>query len=573
MENFNFFTDRPPLTPDEVQAHKNFDKVLQQYKNVPVKFYKTGWFKAGLATVTVAVTGTVLFFATGLDENKNPVKKTVAVTPADNNRQSPYADESPCVKSPAPQINIDEKQFTIDPSRDTILYYETGSAIQVKAQSLVDDKGNPVQGKVTLRYREFHNPVEVFASGIPMQYDSSGKTWNLQSAGMIEVTAWQNNKQVSIKPDSPLTIQMKSGVPNGNYNVYYLDTTQRNWNFKGVDQLLAQNTKQSNDQTIKSGALSKHQTPKPTIKKIDTLKIKEELKVSLPTKPRHLNPKAFSFTLDVIESEFPELAVYGKTKFEVEDKNKVFDNKIYSLDWEDASLKTVVAGEKYELTLTRGTIVKTFNVIPVMEGKEYTAALDIYRKKYKEYEDKLQARLKEEKRRVEEEKAQLSKWEREQADKHRLRIQDFTLANMPSDEVLSRFGADNSNKGLVTRAFTVSKFGIWNCDKASDFPAGEKVMARFFDESGDEIPMTVAYLCEKNNKYVYTYNPDNFHRFTYNPASKNIIWGIRADGKLVYGLEEVFAAENKKGREMRFTLNVIDQKLTTLKQVKELLNI
>lgn len=561
MENFNFFTDRPPLTPDEVQAHKNFDKVLQQYKAAPpVKYYKSGWFKAGLATVTVVATGTILFFATGQNNNNHSEQKAATVT------QAPYADESPCVKSPVPQLDVTEKQFVINPNRDTILYYETGSAIQVKAHSLTDENGKLIEDQVTIRYREFHNPVEIFASGIPMQYDSAGQTWNLQSAGMMEISAWQGDKKLLIKPESPLTVQMKSGVPDGNFNVYYLDTVQRNWAYKNRDEVLTAQKTQDNKY--------QHSNLKPIVRKIDTVKIKQELAVMLPVmKPRALNPKAFSFTLDVLESEFPELAVYKTTKFEVEDKNNVFDSKIYSMDWEDASLKTIVAGEKYELTLTRGHIVKTFNVIPVLEGKVYTAALGEYKKKYKEYEDKLAARLKEEKIRVEREKAELSKWEREQEEKHRLRIQDFTSANMPNDQVLARFGADNSNKALVTRAFIVSKFGIWNCDRPADFPPGDKVAARFFDQSGEEIPLQVAYLCDKKSKQVYTYNPDQFHRFTFDPKGNNVVWGIRADGKIAYGLNNVFSAENRRGKEMHFGLNIIHDRLTTLKQVKDLLEI
>lgn len=566
MENFNFITDRTPLTPEEIQANKNFDKVLQQYKSAPVKFYKKGWFKAGLATVTVAATGTILFFATGTNnKNEEPGKKTVAVTSA-----SPYADESPCVKSPVPQIDISEKQFVINPQRDTILYYETGSAIQVPAGSVVGEDGNSVNGQVVIKYREFHNPLEVFASGIPMQYDSAGKEWHLQSAGMIEITAWKGDTKLAVKPEKPLTVQMKSGVPDGAFNVYYLDTAKRNWNFKGQDQLLASNNQTSN--TKHKPTLSAVEG-KPVVHKIDTVKIKNDLKALLPAKPRHVNPKCFSFSLDVLESEFPELAIYGKTKFEVEDKNNVFNNQIYSTEWEDASLKTIVAGEKYEMTLTRGVITRTFNVIPVMEGKEYTAALDIYRKKYKEYEQKLEGRLKEEKRKVAEEKVALSKWEQEQADKHRLRIQDFTASNKPNDEVLARFSADNSNTALVTRAFAVNKFGIWNCDKPADFPHGEKVMARFYDESGDQLPLTTAFLCERENKSVYTYKSEDFAKFRFNPGQKNIIWGSTPDGKLYYGLEEVFASENKKDKQMIFQLKRVDGKLTTLKQVKQLFRI
>lgn len=562
MENFKFFTDRTPLTPSEILAHKDFSKVLQNYKNVPVKFYKSGWFKAGLATVTVAATGTILFFATGTNKNNGPDKTATAVT-----APAPYADETPCVKSPIAKIDVPAVSFTVDASRDTVLYYETGSAIQFKGNSITDENGKPVSGKIELRYREFHNPLEVFASGIPMKYDSAGTDWHLKSAGMIELTAYQNGKPVFILPEKPIDVQMKSGKDDGEYSVYFLDTAKRNWDYKGQDFVM--NAKVE----VPKVKLNETKKADPSKLKLDTVKIKNELKTLMPHKPRLVNPKEYTFTLDVLESEFPELAIYGTTKFEIIDKANNVNNQLYAVEWEDASLKEKVKGERYDLTLVRGSVMKTFEVVPVLDGKEYKAAIELYNKKYKEYQEKLNGRIKEEKKKIDLEKQKMTSWEKEADEKHRLRIQDFTAANIPNDQVLARFGTDNSTKSLVTRAFTVSKFGVWNCDKPMDYPRGEKVVAKFFDESGEQMPLTSVYLCERDSKMMYTYNANDLHKFRYNPAEKNIIWGMTTDGKLAYGLEETFAAENRKGKEMIFKLNVVNEKIVTLKQVKELLNI
>lgn len=568
MENFKFYTDRTPLTPDEIHSHKNFNKVLEQYKNVPVNFYKTGWFKAGLATVTVVATGLTLFFATGPNKNENSDKIAKTVT-----SQSPYADETPCVKSPTPNLDVPLVNFTVNTSRDTVLKYETGSVILYKANSLKDDKGNNVSGNVVIHYREFHNPIEVFASGIPMQYDSAGSDWHLKSAGMIELTATQNGKPVFVDLKNPINVQMKSDKLDGDYNVYFLDTANRNWAFEGVDNLLATNNEQRSTKNDKYTPEEIANMKNKAKAKVDEVKIKKEMASLLPVKPKQVSPGSFTFMLDILQSEFPELSIYGKTKFEVLDKNKSFNNQIYSTEWEDASLKEIVRGEEYAITLTRGNISKSFNAMPVLEGKDLAAAIDAYNKKFKEYEVKLAARLKEEKDKIEAEKQNLVAWEKEASEKHAMRIKDYTLNNFVDGNTMARFTSDNSNRSLVTRAFTVSKFGIWNCDKPNDGPGGPKLMATFVDEMGDPISMSQAYLCEKGTNMMYTFIPSQFNKFCFDKKEKNVVWGILNDGKLAYGLEETFAAENIKGREMRLKMTVVNDKITNLKQVKELFGI
>ncbi|HYG51521.1 MAG TPA: hypothetical protein VD905_11495, partial [Flavobacteriales bacterium] len=455
MENFKFFTDRTPLTPGEIQAHKNFSKVLEQYKNIPVKFYKTGWFKAGLATVTVAATGTILFFATGPNKNNDDKQLAKTVT-----SPAPYHDETPCVKSPAPVLDVPAVNFTVNAGRDTVLMYETGSVLVYKANSLKNQDGSNVSGNVVIRYREFHNPVEIFASGIPMKYDSAGVDWHLKSAGMIEITAHQNGKPVFIAPEKPIDIKMKSDCTDGEYNVYFLDTNKRNWGFEGVDKTIAENKPDKNSKPVNPGK-PPHTKEEIAKMKVDTVKIRKELASFLPAKPVAADPKAFTFTLDVLENEFPELKTYGNTRFEVIDKNRVFNAQMFNTEWEDIALKQVVAGSRYEMTLTRGNVKKVFDVMPVLEGKDLKLAQEQYSKKYKEYQNKFDSRVKEEKQKIAKEKEKLAQWEKLAAENHRIYNENLQVMNTTTAST-DRFM--NSTQQMVTRAFQVSKFGYWNCD-------------------------------------------------------------------------------------------------------------
>jgi hypothetical protein len=564
MENFKFFSDRTPLTPGEIQAHKNFSKVLEQYKNIPVKFYKTGWFKAGLATVTVAATGTILFFATGPNKNNHDTHLAKTVT-----APAPYADESPCVKSPAPTLNVPAVNFTVNTGRDTVLTYETGSVIVYKANSLKDEKGNNVSGKVVIHYREFHNPVEVFASGIPMRYDSAGVDWHLKSAGMIDITAEQNGKPVFIKPENPIDIRMKSDQTDGEYNVYYLDTNKRNWDFEGVDKTVAETKPVKHEKTTDPGK-PPHTKEELAKMKVDTVKIRKELASFLPAKPVAADPKAFTFTLDVLDTEFPELKTYGNTRFEVLDKSRIFNAQMFNTEWEDIGLKEITPGSKYEMTLKRGNVNKVFEVIPVLEGKDLKLAQEQYTKKYKEYQGKFNARVKEEKEKIALEKDKQAKWEKLAAENHRTYNENMqVMANTTAST--DRFV--NSTHQLVTRAFQVSKFGYWNCDNPKSEPKGKEVMAVFSSEEGKEVKLSIAYLCDKKDNMVYTYVPADFKKFKFDGRKNKVIWGMTREGKLAYGLEETFAATNITGGHFNAKLKVVDEPMTKVEDVRKLLGI
>ncbi len=546
MKNFNFIINRSPLSPEDIQSHKNFEKILHAYKSTPLKFYKSGWFKVGLASVAVVTTGTFLFFATTTNTNRSPDKKVTTVTSSGR-----YADESPCVKSKLQSIDVSSVKFSINPSRDTILDYN-GSLIHYSANSLVYASGNNVSGNTVIRYREFHNAAQIFASGIPMKYDSAGAVYHLQSAGMIEIFAECNGTPVNVSSGKEIRIEMKTNQPNGSFNVYYLDTVKRNWNYLGKDERVAfHNAKYDNDDLKFKN--------KPVAITIDTNKLIVQNHILKPTRPKMVNPKAYSFTLDVLQDEFPELSIYDKSRFEVIDAKNSFTTQIYSTEWEDAELKEINKGEKYELTLTRGLIRKSFNITPVFEGENFKNAMNVYAKKYKEYNELLKGKIAEEKRKQQKELDEKSNWEKN------------AILNRKKHKAIENVSAKNS--GLAARAFSVKKFGIVNCDNPEIAPKYNCVKAYFTDENGDFIGINQIWLCDLSTKKIYTYDFPDFKKFRFDSRDKNIVWGITREGKFAYSNVESLSKENINSNNISVKMNVYNDKLVDSKQVMDLLGI
>jgi len=88
----------------------------------------------------------------------------------------------------------------------TIQTKDSKSSIHFPADIFVSKNNEPVSGNVEIRYREFRNAAEMVLSQIPMVYSENGVDYNFNSAGMIEVRAFQNDEELKIKPGGAFTI-------------------------------------------------------------------------------------------------------------------------------------------------------------------------------------------------------------------------------------------------------------------------------------------------------------------------------------------------------------------------------
>jgi hypothetical protein len=87
----------------------------------------------------------------------------------------------------------------VDNSKTTDFTIPSGTTIQIPANAVVDENGNPVKGNYDLEYREFRDQADIVYSGIPMTYSSSGSDYNFSSVGMYEIRANQNGKELKLE--------------------------------------------------------------------------------------------------------------------------------------------------------------------------------------------------------------------------------------------------------------------------------------------------------------------------------------------------------------------------------------
>ncbi len=157
--------------------------------------------------------------------NQPGVRITTNMTVRD---AKPYPFESP-VKG----LEIASAAYQIDASNGGSFTHTSGTRITLPPNSLVDKEGNPIHGSVDFYYREFRDPIDFMLSGIPMSYDSAGTQYNFESAGMFELRAFQQGKEVYVAPGEQIDVDFYSTNSASTFNFYAFDETSGNWDFRG----------------------------------------------------------------------------------------------------------------------------------------------------------------------------------------------------------------------------------------------------------------------------------------------------------------------------------------------------
>lgn len=106
-----------------------------------------------------------------------------------------------------------------------------GSVVTIPANSIVDKKGNVVNGPVEIIFREFSDPLEIVFSGIPMTYDSAGTMSDFQTAGMFELKAMKDGEELKLAAGREIIVDLAAVRTDDGFSLYQYDDISGNWNF------------------------------------------------------------------------------------------------------------------------------------------------------------------------------------------------------------------------------------------------------------------------------------------------------------------------------------------------------
>jgi len=102
------------------------------------------------------------------------------------------------------------KSYTLHPIACSGFQTSSGSFIFVPPGAFQTESGDACQGKIVLKYREFHSQTDMYYSGLNMVYEAGGKYRILESIGMFEIQAWCGDKKLNLKEGKSIQVRMKT---------------------------------------------------------------------------------------------------------------------------------------------------------------------------------------------------------------------------------------------------------------------------------------------------------------------------------------------------------------------------
>jgi hypothetical protein len=494
-----------------------------------------------LGVIAMGAVATVTFHVMKAHSSQPEQKTIVAGTETENlfppakNKTS----KKPFVNPPLLGKDIPFRSYSFDATKGGSFTYN-GSRVTIPGNIFCDDKGRQIKGNVEIKYREFHNPIDFFLSGIPMTYDSGGTQYTFISAGMFDIRGEQDGRQVNIMSGKSMDVQMASNAITGSYNIYVLDTVSKRWVY------MDKNCNNSMTLTPVSEASREKKTL--TDAEMNSIKAQvEDMDGRRPIAPRLANPENMSFTLNYDKKEFPELEECHNTLFEVDNKSQGFKREFRSMVWDDFTLRRISNSDKFNVTLSHDTNSHSFVVYPVFDPKEYKKAMKEFNENYNNY---LTARNK-----------------LEEGVTDQVAFNELIAKEEKQAELWSSVAATQS---FVIRHFTVSHFGIWNSDCPSMLPVGVSVAANFQDDKKDSLNGLDVYLVDKSRNALFIYHPG--HNCQFNPSATNLAWCVTRNNQIAIFTPEDFKKIKVNSGDYTFNLKVVDKEVSSDDDIKSLLD-
>ncbi len=448
--------------------------------------------------------------------------------------------EKPLIQPPIQELisEFEEKEFTIE--KGLTWNFKNGTRIKIPANALVDENGNSLKGKATLKFRDYHDAVDVFLSGIPMGYnDGKGEKGNMETAGMFEMRAEVNGKNVALKNDVTVDVRLASHVGDKGYNSYYLNEEARQWEY------LAENKAQKNT------------------RKVNLKKQVEELR---PEMVFPLDRKYFALDYRVLLDEY-----FSHKRKQFNDDLMQQKLKEYGLAWLDADSRD---GVEYN-------------------GKKMPAALMVWKKISKE---KIPSWVKNSKCTF------LPKGNNQYIMRIEPQGKSYTtdvvvemvmpvnyLFKLPPEEwannyqvAFAKFKKEENRMALLsdfTRSLEANSFGIYNYDRIMKEDEAVLLAANFdFKEKFDEtISQPDVYYIPGSERALVKYPQYQWKEFPLMPDEKGLLFSLLPGNKLaIYSNKKYAKIDFQKLRNHttpshHFDMVTIVENITSVKDIKNAL--
>ncbi len=609
--NYNYKTNQTPLDKGSIEKHKDFDALLKRVEaaNPPTKNQlKVASNRLYVWAGGIAAALLIGFFALSNVFQSEPDYQAVSAA---------YFAELPYVNPPVKTFEKKAETISVDANDGGVYQFPSGSKMVVPRAAFANSYGALIEGEVEVHFKEYHDYVDFFLSGIPMEIQFEGKEGVLESAGMIEVYATQNGERLSMLPEKPIEIELKSkiafaGDTPPDFNIYYLDEDKREWDLQGKDKIeiakendFKNNTNErpifiwmsdslgrrfygftpeiepaewvggyrgpitydttyvETEGSLQAASLAQKDNLDQKMQ-AEIAKVEKQIKLPIqPEKPELYDGNSMTMELD-IKGDALGSKNYEGTIFQVLTVIDAFDD-FSSTVWEEFDLVRQ-EDASFVLNLSKGEKQRTLSVKPVLIGQDYDKAVKQFESQlayYQKEKEKVAAELVAEKQAIEERFA----IEKEMADKKFAeRIAELKARghdNYATNEIMKR---------TVVNKFQINRFGIWNCDRPR--PAYlANLNGTFQDQAFNRYQENVVYQTDKSQNSLRRFYLKDIANVQFNENSENLLWLVTSENKLAVFYPEYFKRIQQKDGDYAFEMNLNPKEINSEADVRNILKL
>jgi hypothetical protein len=425
---------------------------------------------------------------------------------------------------------------------------ESGSTVTIPAHALVDKNGKEVEGMVRFEYREFHTPKEIFFSGIPMEYEVNDEKCFFESAGMLEINAYNDEEKLFIKEGEEISFSMSTDNTNEGVMLYELNPKTKKWKEVSKAEVVTA-VKNTNPRKI-WGPVYRTESKKVPKKSSFYVEIKSfEIGKNPLTNKRE---KFITFNLDIFSHHMSQLKkatkeeklaakTFSKASFEVMGYNRrMFKNLMMELGGSSTAKNWGRIPGGTDIFISDPQSPDQITLTFKNEKKEVNLQAKI------KFNRNLSPRL------MKKYFDQIASFNiNEFAGRYEDKYEYVQVIDHYDSLVVSNF----VSQSYVQREFTSRNFGILNCDQPLKLPTGMVADAAFY--IGDEkINPGSVTLVDFQKNCLFSYYSDAFNKFKFNPDSKNFVFTLLQDGHVAFILPDEFADIQTNGR-MKIPMHLV----------------
>lgn len=407
--------------------------------------------------------------------------------------------------------------FNYDSKKGGEYQLETGTFIAVPKNAFKRKDGSQVEGKVSLKYREYHTVDEIILSGINMKYEEGDTTGDFESAGMFEIRAFDGDEELELNEGKTIDIDLAS-FKSGDFKHYKMNEAANTWEY------LEESTAKINPR--------KQQAPLTP----EAEAIKEQLEEICINEPIAFDPendRIFDIGYDFYR--YPELKMFNEAMWKAanpEEEQKI--ERALRQEYDDMEILPSEDCNTFEFTVWNRTLTgeisnkQTFKIMPVWTGKAFKNAKKDYKKRVKEWEEAV--------------------------------------------EEISQNRQINEREADLVRSFRLKGMGVFNCDRILEYT---KFVIVGLAITCKEKIKNFFHITLNNSAAVKYYNPMD-DGFKYIPNSKNSIMAILPDNKVGVATDEMFQNAYEQYRSnpspdarLELELEIQDKEINTANDFKE----